>query len=234
VTDSVREVSAPEVRASHRLDENSVHGGISIPDTVVVFDYGDVISTPTEAHLAALTDLAGGDGPAFWAAYWRHRDALDQGEITVLSYWRNIQRDLGRHWEAARVHALGLADFRGWLDIDEGTLSVLEDLQRGATRMALLSNAGRDFAAYYRYGMLGDFFEKIFVSSELGALKPAPQVFQAVLTGLNVAPNEIVFIDDRHENVRGATAVGIIAYQFTTAENLRVYLEGLAAERATR
>ncbi len=206
-------------------------GPISIPGKVVVFDYGEVISpTPTAADRARLTDLAGNDTPAFWNAYWHHRKALDQGTITVMEYWRNIQRDLGREWDTARVHALWLTDFRGWLAIDRGTLDVLVNLQQGGTRMALLSNAGRDFASYYRHGMLGDFFEQVFVSSELGTLKPDAKIFHALLSGLRVRPDEIVFIDDREENIRGANAVGIIGHEFTNASNLRSYLEGLAAE----
>ena len=95
---------------------------ISIPAKVVVFDYGEVISvTPTPEDRAALTELAGGDTAAFWPAYWRHRDALDQGTLSIQSYWRGIEQELGEKWGDATIHRLWLADFRSWLTIDHDT-----------------------------------------------------------------------------------------------------------------
>lgn len=111
--------------------------GISIPGRVVVFDYGEVISVaPSETDRAALTELAGSDAEVFWPAYWRHRDALDQGTMSIRQYWRGIERELGESWGDATIHRLWLADFRSWLTIDHETLDVLLELREGGTRMA--------------------------------------------------------------------------------------------------
>jgi putative hydrolase of the HAD superfamily len=203
---------------------------ISIPGRVVVFDYGEVISaTPTTEDRAALAALAGGDAEVFWPAYWRHRDALDQGTLSIQAYWRGIERELGESWGDATIHRLWLADFRSWLTIDRDTLDVLLDLQEGGTRMALLSNAGRDFGSYFRHGTLGDLFEQVFVSGELGTIKPSAEIFEHVLAELGVTPAQTVFVDNKEANVRGAEALGIAGHVFTTAPDLRAYLESLAA-----
>jgi putative hydrolase of the HAD superfamily len=203
---------------------------ISIPGKVIVFDYGEVISvTPTPEDRAALTELAGGDTAAFWPAYWRHRDALDQGTLSIQSYWRGIERELGEKWGDATIHRLWLADFRSWLTIDHDTLEVLLDLKAGGTRMALLSNAGRDFGSYFRHGTLGDLFEQVFVSGELGTVKPSPEIFEHVCSELGVSPAQTVFIDNKEANVRGAEALGIAGHVFTTPQALRAYLEALGS-----
>jgi putative hydrolase of the HAD superfamily len=202
---------------------------ISIPGKVVVFDYGEVISvTPTESDRAALAELAGGDKQVFWPAYWRHRDALDQGTMSIREYWRGIERELGEHWGDATLHRLWLADFRSWLTLDHDTLDVLVDLQAGGTRLALLSNAGRDFGSYFRHGMLGELFEEVFVSGELGIVKPGPEIFEHVMAELGVTADQMIFIDNKQENVRGAESLGIAGHVFTTAHDLRAYLQGLA------
>jgi putative hydrolase of the HAD superfamily len=201
---------------------------ISIPGKVIVFDYGEVISVaPTEEDRAALTELAGGDARVFWPAYWRHRDALDQGTLSIQAYWRGIERELGESWGDATIHRLWLADFRSWLSIDHDTLQVLLDLKEGGTRLALLSNAGRDFGSYFRHGTLGDLFEQVFVSGELGTIKPSPEIFEHVMAELGVTPAETVFIDNKEANVRGAEALGIAGHVFTTPKELRAYLEAL-------
>lgn len=204
--------------------------GISIPGKVVVFDYGEVISAaPSEADRAQLTEIAGGDAEVFWPAYWRHRDALDQGTLSIQQYWRGIERELGENWGDSTIHRLWLADFRSWLSVDHETLEVLLDLREGGTRMALLSNAGRDFGSYFRHGTLGDLFEQVFVSGELGTIKPSAEIFEHVMRELGVTPAEMVFVDNKEVNVRGAEALGIAGHVFTTASDLRAYLEGLAA-----
>lgn len=203
---------------------------ISLPGRVVVFDYGEVISlTPTDEDRAALTELAGGDADVFWPAYWRHRAALDEGTLSIQQYWRSIERELGEQWGDATIHRLWLADFRSWLTVDRDTLDVLVDLKEGGTRLALLSNAGRDFGSYYRNGSLGDLFEKVFVSGELGTSKPGPDIFRHVLEELGITAADAVFIDNKEKNVRGAEAVGITGHVYTTADDLRAYLQSLAA-----
>lgn len=206
---------------------------ITIPGKVVVFDYGEVISpVPAEADRAELVALAGADPSKFWEIYWRHRKAFDQATMTAKQYWRAIERDLGQSWDTAQIHRLWLMDFRSWLAIDHGTLDVLIDLQRGGTRLALLSNAAPDFTSYYRHGMLGDLFEQVFVSSELGTLKPDTEIFQALLRGLAVQADEVIFIDNLEQNVRGAESIGISSHLFTGAKDLRTYLEALVADLA--
>lgn len=204
---------------------------ITISGKVVVFDYGEVISrVPSEADRRILTDIAGvaADDPRFWDAYWRTRDRLDQGTLSIADYWRGIAAELGAEWSGPLVHRLWLADYRSWLSFDEGTLQVLTDLHHGGTRLALLSNAGRDFGSYFRHGSLGGLFEDVFVSGELGLIKPDAGIFRAMLSQLGIGADELVFIDNKEENVRGAREVGAIGHVFTSATGLREFLTGLA------
>ena len=120
---------------------------ISLSPRVVVFDYGEVISrAPSEADRAALVARAGADESAFWPAYWERRDELDQGTLSIAEYWAAVADRLGRSWGEIDVHELWALDHRGWLSVDPATLAVLHALRDGGTRMALLSNAGPDFA----------------------------------------------------------------------------------------
>ena len=202
---------------------------IRINDKVVVFDYGEVISNvPTDQDRAQIIELAGVEPEGFWRAYWHHRDALDEWRISIREYWSRIQHDVGADWDSARLHSLWLADLRGWMRINPGVLDILLALQRGGTRMALLSNAGRDYASYFRYGMLGDFFERVFISGELGTLKPGEDIFRTLLSGLDVTADRVLFIDNKKENIEGARALGIEGHVFTTVDELRAYLEGFA------
>lgn len=202
--------------------------GISIPGRVVVFDYGEVISRAPDARdRQALVDLTGVPGELLWPAYDRRRDELDEGTLGIEEYWRDIADGLQVEWDDALIHQLWVTDYRSWLSIDPGTLGVLVDLAAGGTRLALLSNAGADFGSYFRNGSLGRLFEAVFVSGELGVIKPSPVIFETVMRQLGITPSQTVFVDNKHINVRGAEALGITGHVFTGADGLRAFLHTL-------
>jgi putative hydrolase of the HAD superfamily len=201
---------------------------ISLPGRTVVFDYGEVISlTPTEADRETIRALAGVPAEPFWRAYFAHRDGLDQGTAGVRAYWQAIAAELGVTWSDARIHELWAADFRSWLSVNPGTIEVLADLRAGGTRLALLSNAGPDFGSYFRHGPLSDWCDDFFVSGELKLLKPGAEIYLHVLAELGIAPSEMVFTDNRADNVAAAEALGITGHVFTGAAGLRAFLTSL-------
>jgi putative hydrolase of the HAD superfamily len=211
---------------------------LSLPGRTVIFDYGEVVSlSQSQADRAVIAGLAGaGDGAAaerFWAAYSAHRDGLDLGKAGVAAYWRAIADDIGARWDQARVHELWAADLRSWLSINPAVIDVLADLRAGNTPLALLSNAGPDYASFFRHGPLADFFSACYVSGELGLLKPHAEIYRHVLGDLGIAPAEAVFIDNRESNVAGAQALGITGHLFTGPGPLRTFLasRGPAAAR---
>ena len=66
---------------------------------------------------------------------------------------------------------------------------------------------------YFRYGgrTVEDFFEKVFLSCDLGVEKPSPAIFRAVVEGIGCAPGEILFFDDSEENCEAARRCGLEA-----------------------
>jgi putative hydrolase of the HAD superfamily len=203
---------------------------ISLSPRVVVFDYGEVISRePTESDRAGLVARAGVDADAFWPAYWAHRDALDQGTASIGAYWSRVGHDVGARWSPVDVHELWAIDHRSWLSVDPGTLGVLHALVAGGTRIALLSNAGADFAGWLRHGSFSPLFDRVFVSGELGLVKPNAEIYELVIRELGITPDAFVFIDNKSENVEGAKAVGGDGHVFTDAASLESWLRALAA-----
>lgn len=55
--------------------------------------------------------------------------------------------------------------------------------------------------------------EHLFLSHEIGHLKPSPPAFQAAVDGLSVPAGEIIFFDDVLENVHAANNFGLKAHQ---------------------
>ena len=211
---------------------NTTPPSLTLPGRVVVFDYGEVISLePTAAERAALLEKAGvpdAGASAFWEAYWGARSRLDAGTLPIRDYWRVVGEALGRSWDAETIHQLWVLDITGWMSVNPETLAVVERLVEGGTRTALLSNAGADYSSFFRSGSFGDLFEQHFVSGELHIVKPDGAIYRHVLDSLGITAAEMVFIDNKRENVVAAERLGVTGHVFTTAAELTVFLEGLA------
>ncbi|MGT2424863.1 HAD family hydrolase [Amnibacterium kyonggiense] len=202
---------------------------ISLPGRAVVFDYGEVISfTPSAEDRARLVAASGAPADAFWAAYAADRDSLDQGVLPTTDYWIGIGAALGFEWDIPQAQRMWSLDFRGWTSPDPEVVRVLVDLDAGGTRLALLSNAARDYGTAFRYSPMGELFEQVFVSGELLLLKPDPAIYRHAADALGLRPEELVFIDNREQNVLGARSLGITGHVYTDPASLRAFLESLA------
>jgi putative hydrolase of the HAD superfamily len=210
---------------------------LSIPDRVIVFDYGEVISrSPSEPDRMAILAAAGivavdsqdPSAAAFWAGYWAHRDALDRGTLSITDYWRTIEAGAGLSWRASDLQSLWAADIRSWISVEAATVDLLAELNDGGTRMALLSNAGYDFGSAFRYFPIAAYFERVFVSAEMDELKPEPAIYRRVANELGISLAEMVFIDNKSVNTDAAAALGVTVHHFTGAEGLAAFLRSLA------
>ncbi len=127
------------------------------------------------------------------------------------------------------MHELWVADFRSWWSLEPGTLDLIERLHAGGTRLAILSNAGFDFASGFRFSPLGQFFERVFVSAEMDAIKPDPEIYREVAGELGIELTDMVFIDNKSINTDAAAALGVTVHHFTGVDGLATFLQELAA-----
>lgn len=77
------------------------------------------------------------------------------------------------------------------------------------------------------------FGDHAFTSSDYGARKPDPEVFERVLARYGVRPDEAFFADDLAENIAGARSLGITAHHVLgdDAVALGAAIEAFAASR---
>ena len=81
-------------------------------------------------------------------------------------------------------------------------------------RLGLLSNFDDSKTGWEIMADTGvkDEFEAIIISADVGLRKPNPKIFERMLTMLNLAAQEILFVGDTpHHDVGGAKAVGMSA-----------------------
>jgi HAD superfamily hydrolase (TIGR01509 family) len=86
-------------------------------------------------------------------------------------------------------------------------LPIVSRLSEANVRMGILSNTSAmhwRFVTDGRYGVLPSYFEVHALSFEIGCMKPDRRIFEVAADLAQVAPEQILFTDDRPENVEGA------------------------------
>lgn len=193
--------------------------------TWVMFDYGGVICSPQpEQELAAMAAVAGSRVTQFRDAYWARRLAYDLAELTAAEYWRATVEQVGGRWDRALSAELSSLDTASWMHLQPGTVGLIEDLAARGTRLAVLSNAPCDIAESVAALPVSRHFEHLLFSCHLRAAKPDPLCFRKALARLGADPADVIFTDDRADNVDTAARLGIHAIRFTGARAVRARL----------
>jgi len=173
--------------------------------------------------------------------------ALITSDLAALeSLMHEISLPLGKgELDAEALHALfgerlGLtADLPTFIDAfaagierDDAALAYAVALQqRPATTVAIISNTNdahvRWLDAHLPELMV---FDLVMMSNEVGALKPAPVIYELALELLSVLPGQAIFIDDLAANVAAATALGMAGIVHQDWAATRPQLEAWLAE----
>ncbi|MFF8827986.1 HAD family hydrolase [Streptomyces sp. NPDC015131] len=198
--------------------------------TAVLFDmFGVIARLQSPAAQERLVRTARVPGAAFWESYWALRPPYDRGDHTAAAYWSGVAGALGVTFTERHIAELVAADVASWSEVDERMTAYLGELAAGGTRIGLLSNIPEDLAADYerRHPWLHH-FEVLAFSCRIGHAKPEPDAYHWCATKFGLPPGDILFVDDRPDNVRAAEATGMRGHHFTSLTALRAALDAPA------
>lgn len=121
-----------------------------------------------------------------------------------------------------------------WLDMFRpaipGSVTLLRALRAKGIPTFALSNFGTSTLALadMHYPVLTE-FDRRFVSGHLAMMKPDPAIYAHVEAETGLAPETLLFTDDRQENIDAATARGWTTHLFEGAQGLgnKLFAEGV-------
>jgi 2-haloacid dehalogenase len=198
----------------------------------VIFDIGNVlIGWQPEAHYDAKIGEA------------RRRAFFD----AVPIHDHNIEIDRGAPFrETIQALAEAYPDWRAevmlwhddWLQMVrpaiEGSVATLRALRAKGIPVFALTNFGDTTfdIALKAYPFLQE-FDRAFVSARMRLIKPDPAIYAAVEQATSIAPEALLFTDDRPENIEAAAARGWGTHLFTgwQAWAARLVDEGLLSKQ---
>lgn len=145
----------------------------------------------------------------------------DTGEISEEEFFDGIAHSVGLTGKAVRAEWLSAST------IDMKLISFIKRL-KPTYKLAICSNtAPKIFRETLQMNNIEDIFDVVVSSSEVGMVKPNPDIYLHTLKELGVEPEEAVFIDDRESNLEGARAVGLNSILFVNTQQLKSDLSKL-------
>ena len=199
---------------------------------VITFDAGNTLirlSRPVGVTYAAVAKRFGAElNPidlehgfrAAWKTVPRSPDVPGPRPDDGRSWWRDV---VIQTLENARAE---VEPFDGFFDavyqeftvpgvwrLEPGALELLQDLRQAGFRLGIISNFDLRLREILKHVGVLDLFEQIVVSSQVGAEKPSPRIFEEALRRFAIEPAELLHVGDEEKaDGEGARALGIQAF----------------------
>ncbi len=193
----------------------------------VVFDIGNVlIEWQPERHFDSLM------APA------RRQALFAEADLETM----NAAIDLGAPfretvYDWAERHPAWRAEIRRWHDdwlamaspAIARSVQLMAALRKRGVAVFALSNFGTDtFTLACRHYPFLRGFDRVFLSGELRLAKPDPRIYAALQEAAGLRGDQLLFADDRAENIAAAAALGWKTHHFLHPEG---WAARLVAER---
>ncbi len=131
----------------------------------------------------------------------KDRDRFELVKKRVLPKYHEALKNCAYNWDMCMVPIDGAKDFCDFVK-SEGY------------RIYILSNASDLFYEYFPRFLPLDYFDGVFVSSDVRLIKPDVRIYQMFLEKYDLKADECFFIDDREDNVIGARKAGLYTFRF--------------------
>ena len=201
-----------------KVRENGCVGEVTphTPPKGVIFDLGDVLFTWSPNTATAIPARMMGSilSSLIWIEY-------ECGRIEQDTCYHQIAQQFS---VPATEVAEAFSQARDSLQPNNAMVSFIHDLKnasRKALRVYAMSNVSKeDYRVLSTLMADWSVFDRVFTSGHAGMRKPDLGFYSHVLEEINLAPEEVIFIDDKEVNVLAAKSLGIHSIVFDDNTNV--------------
>ena len=200
--------------------------------TTIIFDFGGVLlNLDMSACLAAFKRLGCNTINEYLDHYKQNGLFLDfeEGKISTADFFKELQKIVGNN---ASVQDLEKAFLSFLGDVPQYKLDLILQLRK-KYRILMLSNINSFIYEYSKRTYfekngktINDYFEKIYLSCEIGICKPDRRIFDHMTADACLIPEHCLYIDDGKKNIEMAKTLGFVTYHAQPHEDFS-YLSNL-------
>jgi HAD superfamily hydrolase (TIGR01509 family) len=114
-------------------------------------------------------------------------------------------------------------DVRQWLNaitVDHSIVDLVSHLRLRGYCCALATNQ-QPYRASFMADQLRyrELFDRCFFSCDMGLAKPDLRYFETILADMQLEPQDVIFVDDKPQNIRSASSLGIHTVCFANSKD---------------
>jgi putative hydrolase of the HAD superfamily len=196
----------------------------------IVFDYGGVIelaSPESKDFFEGIAKICNTPIVDFRNLYFERNHLNNIHDQSQKETLLSIVRDLAPKQTALAEATQYIDDFEAGKVLNTELITIIKTLREQGYPLALLSNYTSTLRDKLAKHTLGDLFDHIIISSEVGMQKPDPEIFYRTFKDLGIQPEEAIFIDDSLKSLSTATEVGYYPIRFIDNQKLLHDLKNL-------
>jgi putative hydrolase of the HAD superfamily len=199
----------------------------------IIFDLGAVI---LNINYQNTIDEFGKIGIQNASSYYSKKaqnslfNQIETGEISDKEFLLKLQK------ETPNINIKQVED--AWnamlLDLPENRINLLKKLKTNYS-IFLLSNTNSIHIAEFKkrlgnnqYNKFYNLFDKVYYSHKIGFRKPQSEAFQIILDENKLLANEVFFIDDSYQHIKGAKKLGIKTHHLQENEEITTLFPDIA------
>ncbi len=154
---------------------------------------------------------------------------VESGELRCDEYMRRSLERVGRKLENNdSADGLIAYPFEKLVELDQSAVGLIRSLKRRGYHVFALTNTPPPHLEVMKRHGWTLLFDGFFASCELNSIKPETKIYLLMLRAIRAKPEDVVFVDDREENIRGAKGAGISnAILFRSVASLKVQISNV-------
>ena len=188
----------------------------------VIFDYGGVVTNETDLELERIiSNVLGFNLSAIMEKIKKPLSRFSRGDINEQEFWKELSNKAKTKLPRNIFNDFWILKYYKQVKIHKDVLNLVNKLKGKGYKVGLISNTIKPHVRYNKKMGRYKYFDPVILSCEVGFEKPQRWIYKLALKRLRLRPEECVFVDDRKENVRGASKVGIKAFLFKGAKQFK-------------
>jgi putative hydrolase of the HAD superfamily len=201
---------------------------VAEPRRGLLVDFGGVLTTNLFASFSAFCVA---EGIALEAVRDRFRSDVDARELLIALEEGRMEEDEFEPRLAALLEvreADGLIErLMAGAEPDVEMIDAVRAARAAGVRTGLVSNSWG--TRRYDRDLLGELFDGVVISGEVGMRKPAPEIYALGAERIGLEPSACVFVDDLPFNLTPAAELGMATVRHRAARETIPMLEALLA-----
>lgn len=195
-----------------------------------IFDLGRVL-VDFDHNISAkkIAELTGKDQKWLYDLFFESEiiKSFDEGKVSPRKFYAGIKKLIGLKISYQEFVTIWSDIFSEKADVCEFAACLKKDY-----RLVLMSNVNAlQFEHISRNFPIIAHMDALVLSYEVGAMKPAPQIYQAAIKAARTSPDRIIYTDDRPELIEGGIKAGIkSSFMFKDLNGFKADLENIGIE----